>query len=84
MKIHNKRELQYIAIKHSAIIDSKDFMNIYRKFTSEPYYFMTIDTTLPAENTMRFRKNILDSLKMTLTDKIKILDDKIKANRSSL
>ena len=48
MKIYNKRELQKIAINHSADIDYKNFMKIYRKCTSEPYYFLTIDTTLPA------------------------------------
>ena len=62
MKIHNKRELQQIAISHSANIDYKDFMNIYRKCTSEPYSFLTIDTTLSANNLLRFRKNFLDSL----------------------
>ena len=62
MKIHKKRELQQIAISHSANIDYKDFMNIYRKCTSEPYSFLTIDTTLPANNLLRFRKNFLDSL----------------------
>ena len=31
MKIHNKRELQNIATKHSADVDYKDFMNIYEK-----------------------------------------------------
>ena len=39
MKIHNKRELQQIAINHSADIDYKDFMKIYRKCTSKPYPF---------------------------------------------
>ena len=58
MKIHSKRELQHIATNHSADIDYKDFMNIYR----EPHSFLTIDTTLPADNSLRFRKNILDSL----------------------
>ena len=59
MKINNKRELQNIAINHSADIDYKDFMKIYRKYTSEPYSFLTIDSTLPADNPLRFRKNIL-------------------------
>ena len=45
MKIHNKRELQHIAINHSADIDYNDFMNIYRNCTSKPYSFLTIDTT---------------------------------------
>ena len=56
MKIHNKGELQQTAINHSADIDYKDFMKIYRKCTSEPYPFLTIDTTLPADNSLRFRK----------------------------
>ena len=46
MKINNKRELQNIAINHSADIDYKDFMKIYRECTKEPYSFLTIDTTL--------------------------------------
>ena len=38
-KVPNKRELQQIAINHSSDIDTKDFVNIYRKCTSEPYFF---------------------------------------------
>ena len=49
MKIHNKKELQNIAINHSADIDYKDFLNVYRKCASKPYSFLTIDTTLPAD-----------------------------------
>ena len=60
MKIHNKREVQNIATNHSAEIDYKDLMKIYRKCTSEPYSFLTIDTTLPADNPLRFRKNLLN------------------------
>ena len=44
MKIHNKRELQNISTNHSAEIDNKGFMKIYRKCTSEPCSFLTIDT----------------------------------------
>ena len=61
MNICNKRELQQIAINHSADIDYKDFLNIHRNCTNEPYSFFTIDTTLPGDNPMRFRKNFLDS-----------------------
>ena len=60
MKAHNKRELQQIAINHSANIDYKDFMKIYRKCTSEPYSFLTIDTILPANDSLR--KNLLHTL----------------------
>ena len=62
MKINNKRELQNIAINHSADIDYKDFMKIYRECTKEPYNFLTIDTTLPSSNPLRFRKNLFDTL----------------------
>ena len=62
MKIRNKRELQQIAINHSADIDYKNFLKIYRNCTKEPYSFLTTDTTLPANNPKRFRKNFSDSL----------------------
>ena len=61
MKNHNKRELQQIAIDHSPDIDYKEFLKIYRNCTNEPYSFLTIDTTLPADNSKRFRKNFLES-----------------------
>ena len=59
MKIPNKRELQQIALNHSSDIDFKDFMKIYKKFTAKPYSFLVNDTTLPSDNPLRFRKNIL-------------------------
>ena len=62
MKINNKRELKNIAINHSADIDHKDFMKIYRECRKEPYNFLTIDTTLPSSNPLRFRKNLFDTL----------------------
>ena len=62
MKINNKRELQNIAINHSADIDYKDFMEIYRECTKEPFNFSTTDTTLASSDPIRFRKNLFDSL----------------------
>ena len=59
MKIPNKRELQQIVLNHSSDIDFKDFMNIYKKSTKEPYSFLVNDTTLPLDNPLRFRKNLL-------------------------
>ena len=38
-KLNNKRELQKIAINHSADIDYKDFVKICRNCTKEPYSF---------------------------------------------
>ena len=56
MKIPNKRELMQIAINHSSDINTKDFIEIYRKCTDKPYSFLVIDTTLPSNNLLRFRK----------------------------
>ena len=58
MNISNKRELQQIAINHSSDINTKDFINIYRKCTDKHYSFLVIDTTLPLNNPLRFRKNL--------------------------
>ena len=63
MKIYNRIELKNIAIDHSADIDYQDFTKIYRECTKEPFNFLTIDTTLPASDRLRFRKNLFDSHK---------------------
>ena len=70
MRINKKRELQNIAINHSADIDYKDFTKIYRKCTKKSFNFLAIDTTLPASDPLRFRKYFFDSIKMTLTDEL--------------
>ena len=59
MKISNKRELQHIALNHSSDIDFKDFMKNFKKYTAEPYSFLVNDTTLPSDDPLRFRKNLL-------------------------
>ena len=59
MKLNHKKELQNIAINNSADIDHKDFLKIYRECTRKLFTFLTIDTTLPASNPLRFRKNFI-------------------------
>ena len=54
-------------------------MNIYNKSTKEPYSFLVNDITLPSDNPLRFRKNILEYyiIKiMTIEDRIK--DEKLQ------
>ena len=63
IKINNKTELQNIAINHSADIDYQDFIKIYRECTKEPHNVLTIDTTLPTSDSLRFRKSFFDSYK---------------------
>ena len=62
MKINNKRELQNIAINHSADIGYQDFTKSYRECTKKPYNFLTIDSILPANDPLRFRKNLFEFL----------------------
>ena len=59
MKIPNKRELKQIALNHSSDTDFKNCMKIYKKCTAEPYSFLINDRTLPSDNPLRFRKNLL-------------------------
>ena len=58
MKIPNKRELMPTAVNHSPDINTKDYIEIYRKCTDKPYSFLVIDTILPSNNSLRFRKNL--------------------------
>ena len=57
-KLNNKKVLQNIAINHSAGIDYKDFIKIYRTCTGKLFNFFTIDTT----KDKKFIKNIDESL----------------------
>ena len=59
MKIPNKIELQQITLNHSSDIDFRDFIQIYKKCTGKPYSFLAIDTALPCDNPLRFRRNLL-------------------------
>ena len=63
MTISNKRELENIAVNHSSDIDNKDFMKIYRECTNKLYSFLTIDTTLPASDLLKFRKKLFHTYK---------------------
>ena len=57
-KIPNKTELQQIAVNHTSDINTKDFANIYRKSTAEPYSLLVNDTALTSP--LRFRKNLFN------------------------
>ena len=61
-KQQKRIELQNISINHSADIDYQDYKKIYRECTKEPFNFLAINTTLPARNLLRFRKNLFESL----------------------
>ena len=75
IKIPNRRELQEIATNHSADINFDEFKRLYRKCIAEPYSFLVIDTTLPSDNALGFRENLLkEVLRVIMTDGDKIRD----------
>ena len=62
MKIPNTREHQQIALialNHSSHAAFIDFIKIYKKCTAKSYSFLVNDITLPSDNLLRFRKNLL-------------------------
>ena len=58
-KISNKRELQQIASNHSSDIEFKYLMRLHKNYPKEPLSFLGNDKTLPSDNPLRFRKNLL-------------------------
>ena len=55
-KIPNKRELEQIALNHSSDMSTRDFINIYKNYTAEPYSFLVNDAKLASGNPLRFGK----------------------------
>ena len=79
MEIPNKQELQQIAFNRSSDIGFETFMNLYKKWSAKPYWFLVIDTTLASDNPSRFRKNLLERiLKLIMTIDDKIRDEKLQ------
>ena len=58
-RINHQKIKTKIAINHSADIGYNNFMKIYREFTRKPCSFLTIVTTLPASDPLRFRTKLL-------------------------
>ena len=55
-------------------------MKIYRETAKKLSSFLTTDTTLPASDLLRFRKNMFQ--KMIVTDQLKIINNKMKENEA--
>ena len=54
MEIANKRELQQRTLNHESDIEFKDFMKLCKDYTKEPFSILVKDTTLTADNILRF------------------------------
>ena len=81
MKTHNKRELQNIAINHSADIYYKDFMKNYKERTNNILFRLLI-LHYQLINLCISEKIFWIHHKITLTDETKILNNKITTNQA--
>ena len=61
MKIPNKQVLQQNAFNH--LSDIQVFVNLYKKCTAKPNYFLVIDPALASDHLLQFRKNLLEKYK---------------------
>ena len=59
MTIPYKRKLKQKASNHLFDIAFQDLMKLYKDDTEEPFLFLVNDITLPSDNPLRFRKNLL-------------------------
>ena len=60
IKVLNKLALEQTAYNQWSDIDFKDFMNLYKKFSTKPHYFLVIDVILASDNHLYLRKNFLE------------------------
>ena len=58
MKIPNKWELQ----TNLSDVNFQDFVNLHKKCTTKPYSFLVIDATLASDDSLRFRKDLLERI----------------------
>ena len=71
MEILNKRELQSVALKHLSDINFTDFMKLYTKV---PYSFFVNNVNIMIQEAL--------IIKMSVSEKIKTIDNKIKQNKA--
>ena len=71
MKIPNKKEFQQTVSSQSSGIEFKDFIKLYKDYTKEKLPLLV--NFKPSDDSLRFRKNLLDSVseKINKTDKKK-------------
>ena len=59
MKISYKRELLQIEWNHLFDLEFKHLIKLYKGYAKGPFSFLVNDTTLPSDNPLRFKKNLL-------------------------
>ena len=59
MKKPNKRKLHQVASSYLSGIEFRAFRKFYKFYAKESISFLLNNTTLPSDNSLKFRKNIL-------------------------
>ena len=59
MQKSKQKRTPTIASNHFSNIELKDFLNLYKGYTKEPFSFLVNDTTLRSDSSLRFKKNLL-------------------------
>ena len=59
IKILNKEEPQQRASNNSSNIECKGLMKLYKDYTKEPFPFSMDNTTLPLDNPLKLKKDLL-------------------------
>ena len=59
MKKPNKRKLQQVASSYLSGIEFRAFRKFYKFYAKQSISFLLNNTTLPSDNPLKFRKNIL-------------------------
>ena len=54
MKISKKEELQFVFRNNLSDIEFDDFKRLYKKYTTEPYLLLVINTTFPSSTLLSF------------------------------
>ena len=73
------RELQQIASNYQSDTEFKDFMKLYKGYAKASFSFLVTDTALSSDNSLRFRKNLLQN---DCKEKIKTKQGKIEQNKA--
>ena len=51
-----------ITFNLSTDIDFKEFMTLYKKCAAKPHSFLVTDNALASDNSLRFRRNLLERI----------------------
>ena len=73
------RKLQQIVSNYQSDTEFEDFKKLYKGYVKASISFLVIDTALSSDNSLRFRKNLLQN---DCKEKVKTKQHKIEQNKA--